>query len=418
MKKNIYKNKRNIVIFFLLAVTVITALCSKVMLPNGAEGIAMAKEQKKVIKVGYIGYEGFIYKNAEGEMVGYGVEYLNNISKHTDVEFVYVPCTWQESLEMLKVKKLDLVCTAFYSEERAAEYDFSSQNFGRVRGVLYTRKDNSDLYYEDFEYFDGAKIAFLKGSMNNDIFAEYAKKNEFTYEAILFDTENEMEAALENGEVDAIATEQMSIHQDLKLIGVYGSTLYYLMSYKNNDFMDEIDEAMMEIFVEDYDYEAYLYNKYYGEANRVHALCFTREEMEYIKENPTITVGMLPGLYPLSYCDEDTGKAAGIYAAILDEIAKMCDLNLVKVVMGAEENPVETVAYGVYDLSMSAVDNKILEEGEKILFSDSFMDSSIGMVGRPNLIYDLGGNIQIAINTRFVALKNYLEENSPNCEIV
>lgn len=410
---------RQIVATLLLMVMLVTSIFSVFATQVRAEGFSTAENAKKTVRVGYVGYEGFIYINEEGELGGYGVEYLSAIEQYADVEFVYVYCNWSDSLEMLRNREIDLVCTAFYSEERAKQFEFSSQNFGRVRGVLYTSPDNDELHYEDFEYLDGKKIAFLEGSMNNEIFREYADKHDFGYEEVLFATEKEMEQALAKGEVVAMATEQMSIHDDLKLVGVYGSTLYYLMSYKDNGFMSDINEAMMDLFVADYDYEAYLYNKYYGEANRVHALCFTREEIEYIKENPTITVGMLPGLFPLSYCDEETGEAAGIYASILKEISEISGLNLVPVVMGENENPVDTVGkYGMYDMAMSAVDNKVIEEDNKIIYTDSFMDSSIGMVGRPDLNYDLSENLKIAINDRFVSLMNYLRENSPNCKIV
>lgn len=378
--------------------------------PNGMD---------RVIRVGYVDFEGFIYENDEGEIVGYAVEYLSTIGDYSGYEFEYVKCSWEKSLEMLKNHELDLVCTAFYSDERAKEYEFSDQNFGRVRCVLYATDTNTDIYYEDFEKLDGAKIGFIKGSMNIAICEEYAQRHGFSFDPVLYTSEDEMEAGLRSGEVLVIATEQMSIHEDMKLVGVYGSRPYYLMSYQGNDFMADIDDAMMAIFTSNYEYEAYLYNKYYGEANRKHALCFTREEMEYIKENPTITVGMLPGLYPLSYVDEETGEAAGIYAAILDRLAEISGLNLEKVVMDPNEDPIRSVALkNKYDMTMSAIDGKTLSQVTNIVLSNNFMESSIGMVGRPDSVYKLSDSFTIAVNSRFVSLQNYLQEKLPQCELV
>ncbi len=413
MKKNFQKMTKK-VIAGLLAV-LITA-CS---LSTGIMTFAEPKAEKKVLRVAYVDYDGFIYQNQDGEMEGYAVEYLNAIGSYANLGFEYIQCDWAESLVKLKSKEIDLVCTAFYSDERAQEFDFSSQNFGRARGVLYTTEDNTDLYYEDFQKLDGQKIGFIEGSMNIAICEEYATKNNFSFETVLYSSEEELEAGLRAGEVLAIGTEQMSIHEDLKLVGVYGTSLYYLMSYQGNDFMDDIDEAMMSIFASDYEFEAYLYNKYYGEANRKHALCFTREEMEYIKENPTITVGILPGLYPLAYGDENTGEPAGIYVAILEHLAQISGLTLQPVLMEDGENPVSTVGTTKkYDMTMSAIDDRTLRENEHIVVTNSFMDSSIGMVGRSDSVYRLEESFRIAINSRFVSLKTFLEEKLPQCEIL
>ncbi len=412
MKKRYGTTMRKIFAGMLALLMVMGAVMMKVPVT------AQNRDTTRVLRVGYVDYEGFIFENEDGEMVGYAVEYLETIGKKANIKFEFVQCAWEESLEKIKNHELDLVCTAFYSDERAVEFAFSNQNFGRVRCVLYTTEDNEDVYYEDFEKLDGQKIGFIKGSLNISICQEYAKKHDFSFEPVLYDSEEAMNEALYNGEIIAIGTEQMSIHEDLKLIGVYGSRLYYLMSYQGNDFMADIDEAMMTIYTDSYEYEAYLYNKYYGEANRKHALCFTREEMEYIQENPHITVGILPGLYPLAYADEETGEPVGIYASILDCLAEISGLNLEKVLMGPDENPIDTVGIEKkYDLTMTAVDDKTIQN-ESIILTNNFMESSIGMVGRPDSVYRLEDSFKIAVNDRFVSLHDFIKEKMPQCELL
>ena len=279
----------------------------------------------RTLRVGYIGYRGFMAPDGDGEMAGYGVEYLDEIARYADLAYEYVPCTWVDSLEMLKNHRLDLVCTAKFTVERNETYDFSSQNFGRVQGVLYTLPENTDLYYEDYEHLSGRRIGFLAGSLNMELFAAFAARNGFTYEEVLYPSDEDMVNALRSEEVDAIATEQMAIHDDLRMIASYSSNLYFLMSYKDNDFMDDIDYAMNMICSNQYDYEAQLYEKYYGGAAINTAPNFTREEMQFIASCPELNVAVNTATKPMAYVDEN-GEFAGIDIEILKRVAEISGL--------------------------------------------------------------------------------------------
>ena len=48
-----------------------------------ATGVSADRGEKKILRVGDIGYEGFIDKQADGTYEGYGVSYLNRISWYT-----------------------------------------------------------------------------------------------------------------------------------------------------------------------------------------------------------------------------------------------------------------------------------------------------------------------------------------------
>ena len=290
-----------------------------------------ASPTSRIIKVGYIGYEGFISPNEKGEMVGYGVEYLNKIAEFTDYKYDYVYGTWKENLIKLKNHEIDLVCTAKLTAERFETFTFSKHPFGLVQGVVYSASD-SDLYYDDFIGLNGQKIAFLKDSLNYQIFTKHAQENGFTFIPVFFNSDKEMTAALENNEVLAIVTEHMVAHNDLKLICKFDNQPFYLMSYKNCNFMGSIDSAMGQLLTENVNYQVDLFNKYYGEDKAIRDPHFTREEVSFIKEllaykRETTGVAALKmpitiGQNPLAYLDEE-GKIHGIYYDLLREIARI-----------------------------------------------------------------------------------------------
>lgn len=304
-----------------------------------------AHNEKRIIKVGYIGYDGFINSDDTGKFAGYGVDYLNEISKHSDLEFEYINTDWDESLQMLLNEEIDLVCTAKFTAARDEIYNYSRQSFGRVQGVLYTYLDNDNLYFEDFTNFNNINIGFLKGSLNQNLFKDYATRNNFTYNVIEYDSDAEMTDALLNHDVEAIATEQLVNHSDLKLIANYSSDPFYLMSYKNNDFMDDIDYAMNQINIINPEFENELYNKYYGSIFKDDPH-FTREEVEYIEKLLDqresegfrgLRVPISVGMNPLAYIEN--GQLRGIYVDILNEISRITNIPFELVALESSSTP-------------------------------------------------------------------------------
>ncbi|MEG1050214.1 MAG: transporter substrate-binding domain-containing protein, partial [Oscillospiraceae bacterium] len=210
---------------------------------------------EKTIRVGYIDYQAFIDKSPEGTYSGYGVDYLNEIAKYSGFKYEYVYGTWQECIDRLANKEIDLVCTAKYTKERDESFDFSKFPIGTEQGVLYTLPENTSLYYDDFIGLNGANIGFIKGNLTVQAFRTYAKNNNFVFNEKYYDTEEDMKRALASKEITVLATEHMSLHNDLKLIGKYGSEPFYFMSYDGNDFMEEIDWAASKIKVNNKDFE-------------------------------------------------------------------------------------------------------------------------------------------------------------------
>lgn len=211
------------------------------------EVFAQPKEEKRVVKVGVLDFKGFSGKNKDGKYEGYGIEYLNKIKKYnSNWTYKYVEGNWEDLMKMLRNQEIDLVCTAKYSEDRDGPYnsatgkggyDYSEQSIGQVQGTLYTLKDNQ-LYYNDYERLMATKIGFLKKSLNIDMFEKFIqtyydanykildKENDSKY-IKFYENENALTKALKSGEIDALATEHMAYHDDLRLIAKYGSEPFF-----------------------------------------------------------------------------------------------------------------------------------------------------------------------------------------------
>ncbi|MEG1458769.1 MAG: response regulator [Acetivibrio sp.] len=373
--------------------------------------------ENKTIKVGYVGYEGFINKNENQEFEGYAVDYLNEIAKYTGWNYEYVYASWSDCQRLLKEEKLDMICSAQYQKERGEIYDYSRYRLGVVQVTLYTRPDNEELYYEDYEHFNAKKIAFLEGSLNIDAFREYALRKGFIYSPVFFKSDTEMKKALLEKKVDAIATEHMVRHDDLKLIGKFGCEPYYIMLYKNSPYTKSVNFAINEIMSNNIEFESQLFKKYYGNSILEKDTYFTRDEVEFIKEGHVFTVGNLPNRYPISDYNEKTKELTGITEDLLYKIEEISGLKFQLEPILVNEKPLHALELGKFDLVAGIIRTDNFLKDSKIRVSDTLMESKIATLIRKGDGYHPKKNLTVAVKKSFQAMQEYIIKNHPNYKI-
>lgn len=379
---------------------------------------ATPQASRHIIKVGYTDYRAFISMDSTGEYSGYGVDYLNEIAKYTDFEYEFVYGTWQDILEKLVRKEIDLVCTANYSKERGDIFEFSVFPIGIGQELLYTSPEKINLYYDDFVGLHMSTIGFLEGSNNSIAFDDYAKRNSFSFIEKLFSTDSEMENALLSGEIDAIATEHMSLHDNLRLIGKYGSNPFYCMSYKNNSFMAELNWAISEIKSRDATFDAKLYTRHYGNSKAEITPAFTREEFGYIKKNALISVGILPTRHPLSAYDNDSGNLYGITVDMVREIEKISGLRFDLQPIPVDEKPISFLKNKKFDTIAGIVRGSSFLSDPQLRLSSPFLTTKLAVGTLSGVGYDPSQPYTVAVKSSFQVLHEYLEEYYPHYKLL
>lgn len=281
------------------------------------------KAESDTIKVGYIDYAGFI-EEKNSKYVGYGVEYLEKIAEQTKWQYQYVYDTWENGMKKLENGEIDLLCTAQYTQERAEKFAYSNIPLGYESMILYVRED-SDIYYEDYQAMNNCKVGLLSGSFQTDEFFKLAKEKEFSFEPVYFNTEGEIITALQNGNVNMVAVGSLSSHSDVRAVGRYGAEAFYCISSKKNEaLIAKIDEALRQIKIEEPGLENELNQKYYGDSQISSSPLFTREEHEYIKNVGIINVKLMKDNTPLSYFKD--GKMTGIFINYLKLLSEKSGL--------------------------------------------------------------------------------------------
>lgn len=375
-----------------------------------------AVNTKTTLRVGYIDYNGFIDKLDDGTYSGYAVEYLNEISKYTNYNFEYVYGTWEDLLIMLKNQQIDLLCNAQYTEERAESFDYTTSEIGYTQGLLYTRENNDNLVYEDYDTFNGMSVGVLKDNAMTDFFYAYAEKNGFTFNAVSFATDDEMTDALNSGEVDAICSEHLSNHQNLSLLARFGADPYYIISYKNSPYIKSINTALAQIKT-NVDFESNLYHKYYDDSSAATSLKFTIAERNFIQQCGTITVGLNLERYPFAEYDEQTGEFHGICIDVMNKISEITGLKFEFKPMTVGVKAVDLLASGEYGI-LCGIERDNFALVNNIDTTEAFLESSVVPVGRAGENIDLHQNLRVAVPSSYQALQKQLAKDYPNLEII
>ena len=300
----------------------------------------LASEQR-VIRVGYDSNSNFI-KETGGHYYGYGVEYLEKIAEYTGWKYEYIKDdSWHDSLDKLRKGNIDLICTVHYTEQRAAEFIYSEFPIGYETSILYAMPD-SRISYQDYETMQKSKVGLLWESYSASDFEKHAKDLQIDYEGVYFNRENDMKAALENGQIDMMVVGSRYATPELKLVDISGIDAFYcIVQQGNNVLVEEIDTALQEIMFDEPAFEGNLRAKYFGHESVSSSPLYTKEEMAYIESLGTIKVKLFQDQHPSCYIEN--GETKGIWAEVIRLLARKSGINIVLEGGGLEEYSEEAI---------------------------------------------------------------------------
>ena len=281
---------------------------------------------KRIVKVGWF-YSPGVHNIGEGETPsGYDYEYLQAISQYTNWEYAYVKGTWAECFEWLKNGEIDLLNVVNKTPEREKIFDYSYTSAGTEMCCLFIDIDNLKYAYQDFNNFNGMVVGIEEGTFQQEVLAEYAQQNSFTYSTVVYPTLAEACIAVSEGKIDAVLASNTDVISGYKAIAQFNPIPFYFATTKGNtELLSELNNGMNSLMTYYPDFSSDLYSKYYsGDASPM--VVFTEDELNFIKETPEINVMYDPNWRPIEYYDEKQGGCAGIVPDLLALISQKTGL--------------------------------------------------------------------------------------------
>ncbi|WP_266033887.1 amino acid ABC transporter substrate-binding protein [Brucella intermedia] len=160
------------------------------------------------------GLAGFASPNDKGEWQGFSVDYCKAIAAAVfgDASKVkYIPLTSKDRTAALQSGEVDLISREFtwtINRDTALGFNFRPINFYDGQGFM-VRKDLDAKSVRDL---DGASICLQSGTTTELNVADYFRTNGMKYEPLLFDKQEELDSAYDNGRCDVYTADQSALY--------------------------------------------------------------------------------------------------------------------------------------------------------------------------------------------------------------
>lgn len=286
-------------------------------------GVQAAKAtQKDVVRVGYVEIPGYFEQGIGGVYSGYQYDLLKEIAQYTGWEYEFIEAPLEKCHSMLEYGEIDIFGPMIKNEAREQKFDFSKYEIGTACIQILADDDIDGFAFEDYESFNGKKAGILAGSSGVEDLLEYEKMHNFTLDLKYYETQEELDQALETGNTDLIISNSLRKSENQKVVAVFNISHLYLAAAKGNTrILNALNEALDCSYYLNPEFKNDIYRKYYGKSRDIQPV-FSREELEYIKEHPVLKVAYDPLWVPIEYYDRELGTMSGITRDLSDIISE------------------------------------------------------------------------------------------------
>ena len=362
----------------------------------------------RTVKAGVFYFDGYHMEDEDGNLTGYGIEFLNLVSQYSHLNFSYVGYdqSWEDMQAMLDSGEIDVVTSARKTPDREEKYAFSLP-IGRNSTILSIRSDNTSQLTGDYTTYDGITVGLVPGSSQNQALEDFAQANGFSYHAREYADAGQMAEDLQNGTIDAILSSNLRRTENEKTLDTIETDYFYAIVRKEDkDLLTEINYAIDQMNIHEGDWSNVLYYKYYGNSSPT-ALSFTARELAYIQDvaegRKQITITSMGDRKPYSYVEN--GELKGILPDYFAQLMELAGLSY-EIVVPSDRTEYYSLAVNdgvdvVIDWRQDQLKHNELEHSG--FYTDAYLNSGVALVTRKDFngeittlaVADLLGDIAI-----------------------
>ena len=383
-------------------------LCLLIFLSGLTTVNAAQPANNRTVKAGVFYFDGYHMEDEDGNLTGYGIEFLNLVSQYSHLNFSYVVYdqSWEDMQAMLDSGEIDVVTSARKTPDREEKYAFSLP-IGRNSTVLSIRADNTSQLTGDYTTYDGITVGLVPGSSQNQALEDFAQANGFSYHAREYADAGQMAEDLQNGTIDAILSSNLRRTENEKTLDTIETDYFYAIVRKEDkDLLTEINYAIDQMNIHEGDWSNVLYYKYYGNSSPS-ALSFTARELAYIQDvaegRKQITITSMGDRKPYSYVEN--GELKGILPDYFAQLMELAGLSY-EIVVPSDRTEYYSLAVNdgvdvVIDWRQDQLKHNELEHSG--IYTDAYLNSGVALVTRKDFngeittlaVADLLGDIAI-----------------------
>lgn len=236
-----------------------------------------------------------------GRRSGYAYEYQQKLAAYSGWTYTYVSGSWPELMQMLADGKIDLLSDVSYTGERAEIMLFPEIPMGTEEYTIFISPGNREINPEDLSSLNVKRIGVNKGSIQADIFRQWAEQNGVQAEVVeLTITEVDSLDMLDAGKLDAYITLNAYGYPDrlMPVCKIGASDFFFAVSKSRPDLLDDLNKAMKRIQDENPYYNQRMFESISGASGRTRS-CPRRKN---------------PGLLPMALSGWDIRTIISLFA--------------------------------------------------------------------------------------------------------
>ncbi|WP_347985805.1 transporter substrate-binding domain-containing protein [Methylomonas sp. AM2-LC] len=365
------------------------------------------KQHPKLIVGAEHDWAPFDFVNAEGQYNGVAYDYLSLIAEKTGLKFEIKLGIWNDLLDKIRNRQIDILPAAFYSKERASYVNFTSAYF-QALDYFFIR---SDLDIKSLDDLDGKRVAIPK----NYVYAEHLRLAFPKVIIVNVDTFTAaIDAVLEN-RADMLYDTYASISYALKKEGVntiipfksareLDSHPIHMISRNDQPELAAIlQKALNSISAQE---KQTIYNRWIGFEAPVEKqnLNLSSEQQTWLSKHPLIKLGSEAEWPPYEFVDQ-TGKFQGLSADVIHLLEQRLGIHF------------EITSRYPWSTTLAKVKNHEIDMVSSVVKTpdrEQFLNFSMPFVSPPSVVYtrkdvadisrldDLNGKIVVVENAYYL----------------
>ena len=341
----------------------------------------------RTLRVGYYAYTGYNIMDADGNRSGYAYDMLQKFAQCENVDFEYL-CyddTIEEAMDMLERGEIDILPMTRKTPEREERFDFSEEPIGNVATMLTVKAGNRTIVAGNYDTFDGMTVGMSRlGNGRNASFEAYAQEHDFSYNAVMFDTDEELSAALRDGSITAAVSNRMRATSNEWVIDTFDEQDSYIAVRKGDRAtLRLVNDAITQLDRDDPSWRTTLFDKYYKGSHVSNKLYLTAAEENYVLSHNSVakvfTVLVNPDRAPYSYIDTN-GQPTGIMVDLFKKIADRARLHY-RFLTPTDRNEYQQILddHGA-DFVIDLTDDLSMAEDYGYTLTDSYLSANFSWV--------------------------------------
>ena len=261
------------------------------------------------------------FVNENGLYDGVSNDYLMLITKKTGLKFTVQIDEWSEQLKKLKDKKIDLIASAYFTEERNQFANYSKAYF-EIVGYFFIR---DDLNVKTLEDLNGKRVAIPKGYGQIETIKKHFPKIKLV---LVKDLNNAIDAVIEN-RADMLYDGYTVLAYTLKKDGIssiipfkstrkFDRNSIHVISRKGAPELASIIQKSLDAITEEE--KGAVYNRWVGAKPKTQTadkkVVLSKTERQWLRDRRDIRLGADADWAPYEFIDS-SGKQQGISADII-----------------------------------------------------------------------------------------------------